>query len=134
MNTDLAAQKSLDRLANEGFDALTETEKTLATVWQFAAGVGNSGFAGYLSGHRGDLAFNAPTALRAIGASELAAIAAEANAMFGPAGPAGDRETRRAFVHALSEETRHALTELDRRFLDCEEDADELLERYLAGS
>lgn len=131
MNTDLMAQKCLDRIAKEGPESLTERERTLAAVWLFAAGVGNGGFAGYFSSHRADLAAEAPAALRAIGARQLARLAAEANAVFGAHGPPADHAARRDRLHALPEDTRARLGELDRRYFDCEEDVDALLERFL---
>ena len=76
MIVDLAAQRAMDHLAKVGFDRLSESERILATVWQFAAGVANHGFAGYYGSRRGDLAFHAPAALRAIGAEEMATLAA----------------------------------------------------------
>ena len=132
MNTDLAAQHALDRLKKNGFDALTETDRTLAVVWLFDAGVENNGFAKYFASHRGKVAFHAPAALRAIGANQLAAIAAEANAVFGPAGPPRDRDARRAIVQAFDETTLRKLDALDERFYACPEDSDELLEVFLS--
>ena len=133
MNVDLAAQHALDRFAEQGIAGLDDVDRTLASVWQFAAGVGNGGFAGYFSSHRGDLAAEAPGALRRIGARALAAIADEANAVFGPAGPPLDRTARREQVHAFGEDTRRRLAELDRQYFECEEDVDELLEKYVAA-
>ena len=132
MNTDLAAQKAMDRLAKEGPAALSEWETTLLTAWQFESGVSNTGFQGYFSSDRGDLAFNAPAALRAIGANRMAELAAEANAIFGDGGPPRERDARREFVRTLPESTRHALRALDDRYFACVEDIDELLEVFLA--
>ncbi|HEY0945143.1 MAG TPA: DMP19 family protein [Opitutaceae bacterium] len=132
MNTDLAAQKALDRLVKVGDGALTSTEKTLATTWLFEAGVSNSGFARYFASSRADLAFNAPAALRAIGALQMAEIAAEANAVFGPGGPPRNRAERRAIVATLPEEARRTFATLEVRFFRCSEDIDELLDRFLA--
>jgi hypothetical protein len=132
MITDLAVQRALDRLARKGCEALSETERTVATTWLFAAGVSNTGFAGYFSGARGDLAFNGPAALRAIGAAELAAIAEEANAVFGPGGPPRDRKERRRALRALAPEARRVLDALDQRYFDCEENIDDLVEAFLA--
>ncbi len=133
-NTDLAAQRAIDRLRSEGFDALTETERTLVSVWLFAAGVGNSGFARYFSSHRGDLAFHAPAALRAIGAAAFAGIAAEANALFEDGRPPVDRDHRRRLTEAMPASARATLAALDQRYADCEEDIDELLEGFLSRS
>jgi hypothetical protein len=131
MNADLAAQRAMDRMNNAGIDSLTESEKTLAAVWLFAAGVGNSGFAGYFRSWRSDLAFVVPGALRAIGASCLAGIATEANNLFGDDGPPADLDARRAGVDALPESAMRTLSDLDDRYFRCEEDVDELLENFL---
>jgi hypothetical protein len=132
MITDIAAQKAMTRLAKRGFEALTETERTLATAWLFAAGVANNGFSGYFSSKRGNLAFNAPAALRAIGATQLAQIAAEANAVFEIDGPPRDYRVRRELVKALPDTARQTLAALEQRFFDCDEDIDPLLEDYLS--
>ncbi len=133
MITDLTAQHALDRLAKYGAGALSDTERTVATLWQLEAGVGNSGFTGYFSSSRGDLAWYAVDALRDVGAPELAEIVAEANSIvFGRIVPPHSRIVRRELVHALPEESRQKLAELDLRFENCSEDIDELLEKYLS--
>lgn len=132
MTTDLAVQASLDRLEKVGFALLTDVERTLATVWLFDAGVSNTGFAGYYSGKRGDLAFHAPTVLRAVGATQLAEIAAEANALFGPDGPPTDRQLRRERMGSFPVSALLAFAALDARYAGCEEDVDELMEAFLA--
>lgn len=124
----------MDRMSRAGVDSLSESEKTLAAVWLFAAGVGNGGFAGYFRSWRSDLALHAPSALRAIGASHLAGIATEANSVFGADGPPADRDARRSLVDALPESGRRTLTDLDTRYFSCEEDVDELLESFLAAT
>lgn len=131
MNIDLAAQKSLDRLNEGGIAALSETDKVLATVWQFAAGVGNGGFIGYFTSRRGGLAFHAPAALRTIGAMQLAEIATEANAIFGANGPPADRAARLGWIDNLPEAGRHILDDLDKRYFGCNEDVDQLLEMFV---
>ena len=131
MNTDLAAQRALDRLDKSGFDALTETDKTLAAAWLIDATVENDGLAHYFSSRRGNLAFYAPTALRTIGANHLAEIAAEANAVFGPDGPPRDHDLRKVIVREFAEPRRRLFDSLDERFYACAEDVDELLEAFL---
>lgn len=131
MNTDLAAQRALDRLAAAGFTKLTKVEKTLAACWLFDAGVSNSGFARYYAGKKGDLAFFVPTALQAIGARKLAPIAAEANALFGPDGPSPDREVRRRQLAALPIHARQLFTQLEARYAAAEQDVDDCMEAYL---
>ena len=132
MNVDLAAQRAMDHLAKVGFDRLSESERILATVWQFAAGVANHGFAGYYGSRRGDLAFHAPAALRAIGAAEMATLAAAANAQFGAAGPSPDPKARAEQIRQLDTAAEQAFAVLEERFFASDEDTDELLERWLA--
>ena len=132
MNTDLAAQKALDRLANLGFEKLTEEERIVATAWLFVAGVSNNGFARYYRSKRGDLAFNAPAALGAIGAVRLAGIAAEANAVFGVDGPPRECRSRRSLLKSLPASALQVFAPLEQRYFDCEDDADALLEKFLS--
>jgi hypothetical protein len=132
MNADLACQQALDRLANAGFDALTEREKTLATVWKLQAAVENGGFRQYFSSAAGDLAFHAPAALGHIGALHMAELAVKANAVIGRLGPSRDRDARRRMVHHLSDQARQTLAMLDEQFLNSPDDTDALLDAYLA--
>jgi len=131
MNTDIAAQKALDRLAKVGFDLLAEREKILATIWTFEAQVTYRGFRRYFSSAAGDMAFYAPTAFTAIGASQKAAIAARAIGAFGENGPPRDRKARKELVQAFGANTRKSLGALETEFYESPEDADELLEAYL---
>lgn len=132
MNADLACQHALDRLAKLGFDALTEKEKTLATVWKLQSAVENGGFRHYYSTAAGDLAFHAPTALTEIGARHMAELAAKANAVVGRMGPSRDRVTRCRMIQHLSDPARQTLTALDEQFLKSPDDTNALLEAYLA--
>jgi hypothetical protein len=133
MNTDVAAQKALDRLAKVGFEMLTENERVSAVVWTFESQVANRGLARYFAGSAGDLAFYAPTAFTAIGAMQKAKIAANANEVFGTGGPPKDRNTRRELVHAFGAEAARSFDALEREFYESPEDADDLLEIYLNG-
>jgi hypothetical protein len=130
MIVDLAAQHAMDHLKKAGFDQLSESERILATVWQFAAGVANHGFVGYYLSHRGDLAFHAPEALRAIGANELATIAAEANAQFDEGGPSPDTKVRAEQVERLGEAVRNSFGALEQRYFAAEESIDALFEAW----
>jgi hypothetical protein len=131
MNTDIAAQKALDRLAKVGFEKLAGREKILAAVWTFEAGVANRGFARYFSSPAGDMAFYAPTALKTIGAQGMAEIAAKANEVFGANGPPRDRKTRRERVRAFGGEIKRLFEALETRYYESKEDVDDLLEAYL---
>ena len=130
MIVDLAAQHAMDHLKKAGFDHLTDAERILATGWQFAAGVANDGFAGYYRSRRGDLAFHAPEALRAIGANELAKLAEEANAQFGDDGPSPDRTVRGGQLRELGEEEHGVFAVLEKRYFEAEESIDALFEAW----
>jgi hypothetical protein len=134
MNADIASQHALDRLKKVGFDALTEQEKTLATIWGIEAEVDNGGFAHYFASAAGDLAFYAPQALKNIGALDLAELATQANAVFGSDGPPRERAVRRNRVDEFSEEDNQILEPLDDLFLESEDDTSELIEAYLSKS
>ena len=138
MNTDIAAQRALDRLADgEGRSLSDYLNRVLAgtgQVWTPRAGVGNRGFAGYFSSSAGDIAFHAPSALRVIGAVGKAEIAARANNVFGAGGPPRDRKKRRAIVRTFNDETRRMLQGLETLFYESQEDVDDLLEVYLDNS
>lgn len=130
MNADLLAQKAIDRLERDGAAALSETERTIAAVWLFLAGVNNGGFGGYFKSSRAILARDVPAALVAIGAPALAALAREANALFGPAGPPADRARRKRALEAFPVSVRLALSDLDERYFAAAEDVDQLLEEF----
>jgi len=130
-NTDLAAQRALDRLRQVGFEALTESERILAAVWTFESQVMNQGLAHYFARAPDALVRFAPVAFRSIGAQEFADLAEAAYRIFGDAGLSGDRPARRQQVRALSAEARMALTGLENRLYASAEDPDELLEAYL---
>lgn len=134
MNTDLAAQAAMDRWNEAGFEALSGEEKVLVTVWSFESKVANGGFAQYYRATAGDLAFYAPAALREINAQQLAALAAEANAVFGGNGPPRDREARRDAMEGLGHNAVERWREMEARFFRCDEDCDELMEAFLERS
>ena len=131
MNIDVAAQKAFDQLARVGFEKLSDSDKILAAVWTFEAGVTNRGFVSYFSSSVGNMAFYVPTALKTIGAIGNAEIAAKANGVFRVASPPKDRNARRPLVRAFSDETRKTLTDLESQLYESPEDIDDLLELYL---
>ena len=134
MNTDLAAQRALDRLAAGGLMSLDGTDRLILSVWLFEGQVENGGFARFFTGRYGDFAALAPNALREIGADEMAELAEEANGVFGPGGPPADREARRAAVEALPPAAQEALRRLEDRFFASSEDIDALLEAHLSAA
>ena len=122
----------MDRITRDGFESACGTDRVMATVWLFAAAVGNEGFAGYYSGKKGDLAFFTPTALRTIFAHKTASLAEDANSVFGADGPPQDQTTRRERLRLLPESTRARLADLDNRYFECDEGVDELMENFLS--
>jgi hypothetical protein len=134
MNSDLEAQRALDKLNQSGFEALTEPEKTVVTVWLFESKVANGGFQHYYTSAAGDQAYYAPAALRNIGATQLEEIASNANAVFGPEGPPLERAARKLAIGRAGDAAGAEWEALEARFFECEEDIDELLETYLDRS
>ena len=131
MNADIAAQKAFDRLAHASFEQLSATDKILAAIWSFDAGVSNNGFASYFSSAAADMAFYVPLALKTIGAAGMAEIAAKANDVFGVSGPPKVRKDRQAMVRAFDRGIKDRLTALESQFYESPDDVDELLESYI---
>jgi len=131
MNTDLAAQAALDKLHRNGFAALSRQDQILSAVWLFESKVANGGFERYYKSEAGNLARQVPAALAEIGAGEMAALAAEANAVFGAAGPPPDQEERRRLISSLDASAKQHWISLESRYYDCPEDCDELLDCFL---
>lgn len=130
-NADLAYQHALDRLAAVGFEALTEWERDLATLWHVEAEVNNAGFVHYYSGPAGDYAYHAPEALARVGAAEKASLVRIANALFGPGGPPRNRQDRLTALNTLSAQALVAIDDLEERYYRDPADVDELVERQL---
>lgn len=131
-SVDIATELALKRLEEGNFDSLNERDKTLSTIWGLEAEVNNGGFDQFFFNSAGDLAFYAPTALRAIGAHRMAALAEEANSVFGPSGPPRHWEARQAQVIQFSQETKTHLDRLDRLFYEYPDNIGALLKVYVA--
>ena len=134
MNTDLRAQQALDHWKENGLASLDEAERIVAAVWLFEGQVENHGFEHFISGRYGEIVAHTPVALRTVGAEEMAGLAAEAIRVFGPEGIPATPEGRREAVAELNPDQRAALADIEDRFFACEEDLDELLDRFLAAS
>lgn len=130
MIADLAMQRALDRYREVGTSGLTESEKTLVTIWYFESKVANGGFEHFYKSQPGELALFAPTAFRNIGADALAIIAERANAVFGSPVP-GDRAARVRALAALPEAVRQQFEGLERDYGEFGTDIDERVEVYL---
>ena len=119
----------MDRFEREGASGLSEPQRYYLTLWWLDADVKNGGFTQYFFNSSGDLAGDAPEAAKAVGASEAARIIRKAVALFGPDGPAADRDERMDRLSAIESAT---LAALDAEYYDCRDDLQELLPLYAA--
>ena len=83
------------------YSDLSEAEQVFVSIWKLEAEVNNGGFSQYYFNSAGDHSLLAPSALRAIGAHQMAGIVEKANAVFGAAGPPKDREERQRISKSL---------------------------------
>src|SRR5262245_26051520 len=104
------------RFAGHNFDDLDEADRVLIAIWGLEAEVNNGGFAQFYFNGAGDLASFAPTALRLIGADRMAEIVTQANAMFGPEGPARSEAARQAQLSLVAPKDSNPWAQLDRAF------------------
>lgn len=126
-----ANDKALENLGLYGFDALSELDKVIATVFAIEAEVNNGGFDQFFFNSSGDLAFYAPTALVAIGAFEIAKIARKANLIFGSDGPHQDWHKRTQKLFSFNDKFESYLEDLDDQFYKYPNDLGALLEAYI---
>jgi hypothetical protein len=120
----------IDKYQKKGVKALTEPQLYFLTLSWLDAEVQNGGFSQYYFNSSGELAAHAVKAAKAVGATELAGIIREANALFGTGGPDQDRDKR---MDQLSKIDQEALHLLDSRYYKCPEKMDELLPRFVAA-
>lgn len=134
LTAEMIAVSELVLAAIEGrpFEALTEAERVIATVWCLEADVNNGGFDQYFFNSSGDTAFFAPSALEIIGAHAMRRIVLRANAVFGAAGPPRDRNLRQTQLLALPESTREQFDTLDNAFYAYPDPVTGLLHSYIA--
>lgn len=119
-----------DLYRRKGARGLNETQFYYLTLWWLDADVRNGGFSQYYFNTRGELATHAVKAARSVGASEIAAIIAKANSLFGKNGPPADRDKR---MDQLSKIDLEALEELNTRYYRCPEQLSEILPRFVAS-
>ncbi len=127
-----AFERACARSAEVPFDSLSEPEKVLVSLWAIEAEVNNGGFHQFFFNSSGGCAFFAPTALRILGAPQMAHLAERANSVFGPAGPPRDWDARQEALLALGEAEQALLEELDLAFQAYPEDLALLGEAYAA--
>ena len=125
------SERSSARFFETPFEELTEPERVFVAVWTLEADVNNGGFDQYYLNSSGDHAWFAPTALRAIGAEQAAAIVEKANAEFGPDGPPRDHEIRLAEFDEVSVKAAKRWDDLDQAFYAYPDDLTALLGAYV---
>jgi hypothetical protein len=116
MNLSEAFAEACSRLVSDNFEALSQRDQILVTIWGLEADVNNGGFDQYYFNGSGNQAWFAPTALRSIGAHNMASIAERANAMFGEAGPSRDRSERQSALSEMTSADEGTWENLDREF------------------
>jgi hypothetical protein len=124
-------EAALSKFNASHFEALGEIEKILVTIWGMEAEVNNGGFTQYYFNGAGDQAFFAPVALATIGAHRMAAIASQANAVFGPAGPPRSRSERQSRLAQITATEENVWSACDRAFQDYPDNLQLLLEEFL---
>jgi hypothetical protein len=121
----------LRKLGEGSLDALSRPEQVIACLTEVEMEVNNGGFDQYYWNSPGDHARETVSALQELGAAHTASLVAEANAVFGPAGPDRDRGRRWDQMKALPPAGRDRWHELDGAFQDYEEDLSALAARYI---
>ena len=130
---DEAFQSALSTEAEVGFDALSERDRVLVTIWGLEADVNNGGFDQYFFNSSGDHAFAAVECLRRIGANAMADIVRDATSLFGQDGVPRDRSTRQDALDSFRDDSEEFLDALDTRFIAYPDDLSGLLQNYLGG-
>ena len=134
MNLSEAFEEACSRLAGNTFEALSQRDQILVTIWGLEADVNNGGFDQYYFNGSSNQAWFAPTALRTIGAHNMASIAERANAMFGEAGPSLDRVERQSALSEITDAVEGAWENLDREFYAYPDDIAALLASHFGLS
>ena len=122
-----AFEEACSRFASSNFDALSERDQILVTIWGLEADVNNGGFDQYFFNSSGDQAWFAPAALKSIGAHLMAAIVERANAKFGEAGPPRDSDERQEALLGLTDADEEVWEALDQEFYAYPDDVSALL-------
>jgi hypothetical protein len=121
----------IDLYQQKGAKGLTKPQLYYLTLFWLDAEVKNGGFTQFYFNSSGDLAPQAVKAARAVGATELAGIIQQANALFGKNGPDPDRDKR---MDQLSGIDLEGLEELDSRFYKSAEHLNQILPQYVASN
>lgn len=127
------AESPAGRFWRVDYAALSVPERTFRSVWELEAEVNNGGFEQYFSNSSGRLAPQAPAALRAIGAVQMATIVDEAIAALGADFPWLDDEERQERATDLPPETVEQIEALEQRFFSYPDDLTALLYAYVGS-
>jgi len=105
------------REAALGFDALTEPERVVFCLDKLEQEINNGGFEQYFHNSSGDFAAVTPSALRAMGASQVASIVEKALELFPNSQPPIDQAQRQEQMASWGSEEQDTLENLDKAFL-----------------
>ena len=119
-----------EQLDTHGWDGLTAQQRNYYSVLAYNGEVNNGGHSQYFVNSSGDKHAAAISGLRAIGATERAAILSQALQLFGDNGPSTDNGTRHEQLAAFSERQDSRLDSLDSQYYECDENIDVLLSSY----
>lgn len=119
-----------NKIDEVGWEGLTPPQQDYLAVTLYDSEVNNGGHSQYYFNSAGENAASAVKGLQAIGAVERAKVAAESIAIFGPGGPAFDREERIAQLNRFTREQGERLSSLDARYYKSKENVSSLLLIY----
>lgn len=125
---DYFAMDLLDHLL--GREQPSESEKVALLILMLNVEHSNGGLAQYYFNSAGNEAHELPSALRAVGAAQHAAIVEAVNALFGPTGPSPDPEERRRQIGMLERDHEAEWKRLLDHFDDVRVDYVRRLRRY----
>ncbi|WP_445370097.1 DMP19 family protein (plasmid) [Methylomonas sp. HW2-6] len=105
------------REATIGFDALTDPERVVFCLDKLEQEINNGGFEQYFHNLSGNIAAATPSALRAMGASQVASIVEKALELFPNSQPPTDQAQREKQMESWGPEQEDILENLDKAFL-----------------
>ena len=130
----IALGNHIYQLDGEGdFAGLSEAEQTVYCIDGLERDVNNGGFSQFYLNSSGDQAVETVAALERIGATRMAALVRDANAAFGPSGPARDRDERGTQLLALGDAADAHWQALSAKFWDYPDDLTALVRAYVSA-
>jgi hypothetical protein len=125
------ARVAFDRIDEQGFDALTEPQRTVYCVRRLVDEVNNGGLAQYLGNSSGNHASEAVACLERIGATVLAGHLRDAlRGAFGATGPSSVRDKRMAQIAKMGKAQDAAIEGFDQRLYKGPEPVETLMMKY----